>query len=195
VRGEDFAYIESKKSVLKGIGKIDRVDTACRWLESAEYTLKTTKEARLKGIKRQYDYGKAVEIGDNILYADDMPDRVSSVDIKRIMIFNAQTVVDAVQQKLKALLGEDKNLFDGEDTKQVEWAAESEAEKQEHHSEAMLGNRNARKQGKTQDEATVGAQNAAVENSQNEAGRPNVDSASEFNEKYNKRVAPQSLPV
>ncbi|MDR1232158.1 MAG: hypothetical protein LBK61_12265 [Spirochaetaceae bacterium] len=101
------------KDYLERLEKLDDEDKARSWLASAKAALRDAKGANLGQIKRQYDYSGGVEIGDNILYSNDIPDRVSPKDIKQMMVFNAQTIVDAIQDKIKEIKDNEKDLFDG----------------------------------------------------------------------------------
>ena len=91
------------KGVLTDLEKITDIKELRNWLGSAENALRIAKEAGLKEIKRQYDDGGSVSIGDNILKRDDILDRVSPQDIKQILIYNAQHIVDSINNKINSL--------------------------------------------------------------------------------------------
>jgi hypothetical protein len=95
---------------IKRIQDIEDTETLNGWLQSAANELRSVKNTPLKEIKRQYDYAKSVEIGGAALYADDIPDRVSPKDVKDILIYNAQEILNAIHKKLSGL--QENGLFD-----------------------------------------------------------------------------------
>jgi hypothetical protein len=99
------------ESLDRHIKKLESVDEAYSWLESAKSSLKTAKTARITEIKRQYDYDGSVEIGDNTVHSYEIPKGSSPDDIKQMMVFSAQAIVDAIQDRIDKLLYKEKDLF------------------------------------------------------------------------------------
>jgi len=93
----------SAKEYLSRLETIDDDVILENYLDSAKNALNAVKKTQLKTIQNQYDYEKCVEIGDIILHSTDIPDRVSLADIKELLIYNAQYMVDATKNRLNNL--------------------------------------------------------------------------------------------
>lgn len=99
------------QQVIERVNIIDDREKLDSWLKSAKDTLRVSRSSSLKEIKRQYEYSGGIEIGDNILYSHDIPDSVSPKDIKDILVYNAQSVVDAIQNRIAVLDDTDTNAL------------------------------------------------------------------------------------
>jgi hypothetical protein len=104
---------------------------------------------------------------------------------------------DALDGIIRSHLKDALNATTDEEQERHQAAIEAVQERLARNGNSTKNGISERLKGQVQNRAAGKEQNRseATEGSRNEASRPNVDSAAEFNEKYNKHIAPQALPV